>query len=128
MFVAWFRWLQHPLVDVAEINRRQAMVQTMCNEKALMDTLQKGSGMLRGMPGEMYLSTYAENSSITSTFYSYHSTFGWSTVSALQDGRTRFDVQCCTASTVYSVFVFLTMCAPCAPTQHVRYFTQTWTR
>lgn len=69
MFVAWFRWLQHPLVDVAEINRRQAMVQTMCNEKALMDTLQKGSGMLRGMPGDVYLSIYVENSSITSTMH-----------------------------------------------------------
>lgn len=76
MFVAWFRWLQHPLVDVAEINRRQAMVQTLCNEKALMDTLQKGSGMLRGMPGEIYLSTCAENSSVTCTFYSHHTTFG----------------------------------------------------
>ncbi|CAM9768494.1 unnamed protein product [Sphacelaria rigidula] len=44
-------WLQHPLVDVDEITRRQAMVQTLCTEKALMDTLQRGSGMLRGMPG-----------------------------------------------------------------------------
>lgn len=58
-------------MDVAEINRRQDMVQTMCNEKALMDTLQKGSGMLRGMPGEIDASlgieSYAENSNIPST-------------------------------------------------------------
>lgn len=47
------RWLQHPLVDVEKINRRQAMVETLCGEKALMDTLQKGAGMLRGMPGKM---------------------------------------------------------------------------
>lgn len=45
------RWLQHPLVDVVEINRRQTMVHTLCSEKALMDNLQKGTGMLRGMPG-----------------------------------------------------------------------------
>lgn len=47
------RWLQHPLVDVQEINRRQSMIETICGEKALIDTLQKGSGMLRGMPGEV---------------------------------------------------------------------------
>lgn len=45
------RWLQHPLVDVEEITRRQAMVQSLCSQKALMDTLQRGTGMLRGMPG-----------------------------------------------------------------------------
>ncbi|CAM9231946.1 unnamed protein product, partial [Pylaiella littoralis] len=44
------RWLQHPLVDVQEINLRQSMIETICSEKALMDTLQKGSGMLRGLP------------------------------------------------------------------------------
>lgn len=43
-------WLQHPLVDVEEITRRQAMVQSLCSQKALMDTLQRGTGMLRGMP------------------------------------------------------------------------------
>ncbi|CAM9431775.1 unnamed protein product, partial [Ascophyllum nodosum] len=45
-----YSWLQHPLVDLKAINQRQAMVQTLCNEKALVDTLQKGHGMLRGMP------------------------------------------------------------------------------
>ncbi|CAM9130489.1 unnamed protein product, partial [Hapterophycus canaliculatus] len=44
------RWLQHPLVDLQDIKLRQSMVETMCSEKALLDTLRKGSGMLRGMP------------------------------------------------------------------------------
>ncbi|CAM9615807.1 unnamed protein product, partial [Scytosiphon promiscuus] len=44
------RWLQHPLVDLLEINLRQSMVETLCSEKALLDTLRKGSGMLRGIP------------------------------------------------------------------------------
>lgn len=47
------RWLQRPLVDVKEIKERQAMVEAICGEKALMNTLQRGSGMLRGMPGEL---------------------------------------------------------------------------
>ena len=46
------RWLQHPLVDVDEINLRQSMIETICSESALVDTLQKGSGMLRGLPGK----------------------------------------------------------------------------
>lgn len=46
------RWLQHPLVDVEEITLRQSMIETICSETALIDTLQKGSGMLRGLPGE----------------------------------------------------------------------------
>lgn len=46
-------WLQHPLVDVEAINQRQAMVQIIYEEKTLMNTLQKGSAMLRGMPGEL---------------------------------------------------------------------------
>lgn len=48
-----YSWLQHPLVDVKAIKQRQAMVQIIYEEKALMNTLQKGSGMLRGMPGDL---------------------------------------------------------------------------
>ncbi|CAM9865760.1 unnamed protein product [Ectocarpus sp. 4 AP-2014] len=43
-------WLQHPLVDVREITSRQSMIETICSEKTLIDTLRKGSGMLRGIP------------------------------------------------------------------------------
>eukprot|EP00752_Nemacystus_decipiens_P008019 g7166.t1 len=43
-------WLQHPLVDVDEINLRQSMIETISSESVLIDTLQKGSGMLRGLP------------------------------------------------------------------------------
>lgn len=46
-----FRWLQHPLLDMEEINRRQIMIETICSNSVLMNSLQKGSGMLRGMPG-----------------------------------------------------------------------------
>ena len=46
------RWLQHPLVDIKEIGMRQSMIETICSEMELIDTLQNGSGMLRGLPGE----------------------------------------------------------------------------
>lgn len=55
----FLRWLQHPLVDVEEINLRQSMIETLCSEKALIDTLQKGSGMLRGLPGEPETTCYS---------------------------------------------------------------------
>eukprot|EP00903_Cladosiphon_okamuranus_P008571 g8222.t1 len=43
-------WLQHPLIDVDEIKLRQSMIEAIRSENALIDTLQKGSGMLRGLP------------------------------------------------------------------------------
>ncbi len=46
------RWLQHPLVDMEEISLRQSMIETISSEMELIDTLQNGSGMLRGLPGE----------------------------------------------------------------------------
>lgn len=39
-------------MDLEDINLRQSMVETICSEKTLLDTLRKGSGLLRGMPGE----------------------------------------------------------------------------
>lgn len=34
------------------------MIETICGKKALIDTLQKGSGMLRGMPGDAYVNYF----------------------------------------------------------------------
>jgi len=36
-----------------EIRLRQAMIETICSEMELIDTLQNGSGMMRGLPGEI---------------------------------------------------------------------------
>lgn len=58
----FLRWLQHPLVDVNEISLRQSLIETICSEKALMDTLQKGSGMLRSLPGESETNAFMQKS------------------------------------------------------------------